>query len=1279
MKKRVLSVLLVVALLVAVGIVAAQADTTYTPDQIIELSAAQSFVLEEGKETVSAPCYACNGETVEWKPLTAGGEIAGGHYFLAGEITTTTDTYGIRNLANKKMCLHLNGQNITFSALHAPMVALYNGGTEMNIFASGSKIQQSANGWATVVGTGNGIMNVYGGTYTNIATDQRNLFEVKSGTLNLYNVTGTIANRPELGNVLANGGTVNIENSTIPNATAKHANGVLNIKSGSAISKVTATAGRVSVSGGTVGSLIGGASATAINVSGNPTIGEIDLTASAVKLTIGELTSGASIGLGSTTSVFTEPFATPEAAEAAKAYIATSPAGVVTVTDAKELRYDAKTYTKPEIVTESKKQSFGDQAVTVNAFCYACGKMTDWKPLTSAATSVSGHYFLPDDLITTTNWGFTANTGKLCLHLNGNTIGGQTKDTTHCGIRVGAIEFNLMGNGTVQNSAINWTALDVQNAASVVNVYGGSFVNHYGTGSNNYTIGAKAGVTNIYDATILNTPTGAPGKLYVSTGGTANVYGGTMVIQTRDNDANKLNIYDGTFGYIDAMSGEVYISGGTITKLTGTETKDAAVKKIQLSGDPTISQLVITSSPVKLTIGELTSGASINLGTTAGVITEPFASPEAAETAKPYFTVAAGMILKVTDANELSYEKLSITTTEGKIQYANVEMPKIAGFQGTEEFVSYCPHCDRADIVWKPLGETGGFGFNSFHYFATTDRTATIGCDSAPSHNSCLYLNGKNIGTVNVYGERELTIIGQGTVTGNAQSALTGGGTINVYGGTYGNANTTDKIVSSVSTSGTLNFYDGIITQAKSYGIYFNNGVVNLKGGELQDAVYMDTNGESDPVLNINGGNMTGESIGSGRGTVNINGGTFNGTQFAIGGGTYVPALNLNGGTFTNVTLNNHGDVGTTTFGANFDQTITVSLENERVEGETVYGKTALLYAAPGGLKATVYATDIDKNVYGLVYDTTANDGSLVVARTAIVNGETTSWYENNEQAVAAYDGNGYIKLTVDDQLTLRNKDITVDLRGLLVDVYGEGTLTGFDTKTKGNYGVTPGAIVIDDDANITTAVPETQTAADGTVSGYLPVAYDGETSFSYFEMKLSGIALKANKDTVGLYYKGIWSFNKNLPEAANVTAGVVVNAEDALTNNEDPISKGFRSNPANGYSELNAANIANDQPVTSLLIKDIMLATNEAAKNSNYGQIKIKAAAYVTVNGVDFDVTGTKNMSVQDVLKMFEEPGREEAYNNQKTKLAGFYNDWVTKANLDTWGLTKIGQSVES
>ena len=314
----------------------------------------------------------------------------------------------------------------------------------------------------------------------------------------------------------------------------------------------------------------------------------------------------------------------------------------------------------------------------------------------------------------------------------------------------------------------------------------------------------------------------------------------------------------------------------------------------------------------------------------------------------------------------------------------------------------------------------------------------------------------------------------------------------------------------------------------------------------------------------------------------------------------------------------------------------------------------------------------MDDNVYGLVYDSVANNGNLVVAKTSIVNGENVSWYENNAAAVTAFNGTGYIKLYTEDAIAL-NKDVTVDFNGKTVDVTGSGTLTGLDSYTEGGFARLPGVAVIPEGQSITVAAPAATTAADGTVSGYLPitteVAGETEATFTYYTMKLSGVALKANPQTVGIYYKGTWNFNDYLPEG-KVEAGVVVNVQDQ---NETPFANGFRSNNANGYYSAPAENIANGEPVTSVLVNDIMKADrNDAALNSQYGQMKIKAAAFVTVNGQDI-LTDIKNLSVKDILDMFELDENVEKYNAMETKLGKFYQTWVNLADLSSWNLKKI------
>ena len=156
MKKRVLSVLLVIALLIAVGIIAAQAETSYTPEQIVSMSAQQRFT---GTDPVEAPCYACGGEMKVWQPLTA---ITDGsatvmtedHYFVAEEITHGQ----LQATAGKNICLHLNGKNVTYGAHSA---AITGSSGVLNIMGN-TTIWGGSTTLGTVDISAGGTMNVYG-------------------------------------------------------------------------------------------------------------------------------------------------------------------------------------------------------------------------------------------------------------------------------------------------------------------------------------------------------------------------------------------------------------------------------------------------------------------------------------------------------------------------------------------------------------------------------------------------------------------------------------------------------------------------------------------------------------------------------------------------------------------------------------------------------------------------------------------------------------------------------------------------------------------------------------------------------------------------------------------------------------------------------------------------------------------------------------------------------------------------------------------------------------
>ena len=115
MKARLISVLLVIALLVTVGIVAVQAaPTSWTED-----ATGWNDVYEESKKidfsagTVHT-CPACGAVNATWTALTANTALTGTkeasvHYYLSADVTLKDKTLSVTN----KVCLHLNNHKLS--------------------------------------------------------------------------------------------------------------------------------------------------------------------------------------------------------------------------------------------------------------------------------------------------------------------------------------------------------------------------------------------------------------------------------------------------------------------------------------------------------------------------------------------------------------------------------------------------------------------------------------------------------------------------------------------------------------------------------------------------------------------------------------------------------------------------------------------------------------------------------------------------------------------------------------------------------------------------------------------------------------------------------------------------------------------------------------------------------------------------------------------------------------------------------------------------------------
>ncbi len=545
---------------------------------------------------------------------------------------------------------------------------------------------------------------------------------------------------------------------------------------------------------------------------------------------------------------------------------------------------------------------------------------------------------------------------------------------------------------------------------------------------------------------------------------------------------------------------------------------------------------------------------------------------------------------------------------------------------------------------------------------------------------ACVFLNGYTLASSNTStvftgtstNSSVITIMGTGNVTntGGGYAINVNSGAVNIYGGVY--STNGKRVISSLKSTDVVNIYGGEIADATEYAIFATDGAtINMYGGKItKKGVWLNPS-TSKATFVFNGGTIE-TSLGGSDGSIYLNGGTIGKDAVVYAGGSEADGtsmeLYLGNTTFAEgATINNMTAVSNVIVTKDFTGTATVNLNAEGTQwGDDYFGIRTVGITAPEGYTGRLYGKVInDPIAYGLLPSKT--DDSVVVGKTSVIDGGIETWYHDNADAVAAYTG-GTLKLHVVEPLVM-DKDITVDLNGLQnLSITGTGVLTGLDSSTRENYTGTPAYAVVSVDG-IQSIAPET--AKDGTVKGYLNITDDnGVTTFTYYEMKLSGVALKANTQKVGMYYKGIWSFHQMLP-GGFVDAGIMVSVK------ERPAA-GFAETTGNGWHSWNAAVITNGKPLTGVLVDGIMKAGNSPTDNKNNSETKIHAAAFISVDNGDGTITDiltdVKSLSIFDVLKHIEE--NTTAYEENETKLANFYTAWKDLALLDVWNFTKIGKT---
>lgn len=445
------------------------------------------------------------------------------HFYLSEDIEHAATIPFFRSLyGDRDVCLHLNGHNLT-STKHN--VAEIGSNTKLNIMGTGtvcgSTYTPDNNGSTLIINSSTvynpGTIRLYSGTYTQ-PTGKAHPAVISTGAtggkLEIYKDATIIAKTDGY--------------CFYSNTTNKNWAETINIYGGSFnrpfnfsyASDALTTATALNIYGGTFKEGLEILNNTNATLSGSPQILGAGLKlGEGITITLGELTEGAAITVGST-GVISAP------CENVKDYIAyfTTPGMLVTAKDnalyaERDLDYVPDSVS-PEGITDALKFTDGSKAK-----CPVCQTEVVWTPITQEAYGETapgklangGHYYLAEDITYTGIAEFAvapSSTNQVsCFHLNGHNLS-ATENRAFFGS--GGI-LNVMGSGIVtgghDDNPNHGAAVGINTggAYGTINLYSGTYTKQdYCTASSVVYINANGGKINMFkDVTIIGT-SGAP-------------------------------------------------------------------------------------------------------------------------------------------------------------------------------------------------------------------------------------------------------------------------------------------------------------------------------------------------------------------------------------------------------------------------------------------------------------------------------------------------------------------------------------------------------------------------------------------------------------------------------------------------------------------------------------------------------------------------------------------------------------------------------------------------
>ena len=551
------------------------------------------------------------------------------HFYLSEDIThiKSPDNRIIpffRSLyGDHDVCLHLNGHNLT-STMHN--VATIGANTKLNIMGTGT---------------------VCGNTYYDTSTTENGSTLILNsstvynpGTIRLYSGTYTQPAgkaHPAVISTGATGGKLEIfENATIEakadgysiyaNVTNQNYTETINIYGGtfnrplnfSYASGTLTTATALNIYGGTFKEGIEVLNNTNVTLSGAPKLQGAGLKLDEdITVTLGELTEGAAITVGST-GMITAPC---ENIDAYMEYF-TTPGMFLSVKDGALFAEADPTYVpdsvSPEGITDKLTFTDGNKA-----YCPVCQKEVEWTPITPAAYGETEfgklengqHCYLTEDITYNGNAEFAvapSSTDQVgCFHLNGHNLSA----TQHRAFFGSGGILNVMGSGIVTGGyddyANHGAAVGINTGGSygTINLYSGTYTKQAScTGASVVYINANGGKINMYkDVEVIGTAD-APA---------VNIVGAQAVSASMNIDGatirGELQLTVETFRAKNPI--EVTVKNATVDTVSVN-----ANAKLTIAGNTVINKLAVDAD-AKFTVAALGENASIDVAG-EGVISE---------------------------------------------------------------------------------------------------------------------------------------------------------------------------------------------------------------------------------------------------------------------------------------------------------------------------------------------------------------------------------------------------------------------------------------------------------------------------------------------------------------------------------------------------------------------------------------------------------------------------------------------------------------------------------